>query len=103
MDDIVVLSNGEKFNPHSSEAIIARHPLLSGVLIIGQGRPQAALLVEPKDSGISKDILIDEIWPTVEQVNSHAPGHARIIRSMIAVTNLDHSLKELARVPLYGR
>lgn len=68
-DDIIVLSNGEKFNPNPSEAIISGHLLVSGVLIVGQGRFQAALLVEPKDSGISKDLLIEQIWPTIEPAN----------------------------------
>lgn len=87
-DDIIILSNGEKFNPVPSEAIIAGHHLLSAALIVGLGRFQAALLVEPRaESGIEKDPLIEEVWSTVEQANAQAPGHARIIRSMIAVAN----------------
>lgn len=96
-DDIIVLSNGEKFNPNPSEAIISGNPLLSGVLIIGQGRFQAALLVEPQDSGMPKDVLIEKIWPTIEQANLQAPGHARIIRSMIAVANADQSFERASK------
>lgn len=87
-DDILVLSNGEKFNPVPSEAIITNHPLLSGALIGGQGKFQAALLVEPK-RGVQTNSLIEDIWPTVEQANLQAPGHGRIIRSMIAVASPD--------------
>ncbi|KAI9879042.1 MAG: hypothetical protein M1830_009784 [Pleopsidium flavum] len=83
-DDIIVLSNGEKFNPVPSEGIIAGHPLLIGALIVGQGKFQAALLVEPK-GGVRTDSLIEDIWPTIEQANLQAPGHGRIIRSMVAV------------------
>lgn len=97
IDDIIVLSNGEKFNPNPSEDIISGHPLLSGVLIIGQGRFQAALLVEPKDFGMSKDFLIEKIWPTIEQANLQAPSHARIIMSMIAVTNADQSFERAGK------
>ena len=87
-DDIIVLSNGAKFNPVPSEAIIAGHHLLSAALIVGFGRFQAALLIEPKiESGIEKDSLIKAVWPTIETANAQAPGHARIIRSMIAVAN----------------
>lgn len=96
-DDIIVLSNGEKFNPNPSEAIIGEHPLLSGVLIIGQGRFQATLLVESKESGIPKDSLIEKIWPTIERANLQAPGHARIIRSMIVVTNADQSFERAGK------
>ena len=90
LDDIIVLSNGLKFNPIPSEAIIGAHPLLSGALIIGQGRFLAALLVEPKDSEKrSTENLIKEIWPTVEKANAQAPGQARIVRSMIFVASQD--------------
>lgn len=85
-DDIIVLSNGEKFNPSPSEAIITGHQLLSGAVIVGLARFQPALLVEPRDGvDIPTETVIEEIWPTVEQANAQAPGHARVIRSMIAV------------------
>ena len=85
-DDILVLSNGEKFNPVPSENIIASHPLLSGALIVGQGRFQPALLVQPQpDVEIEVQTLTDEIWPTVQQANEQAPGHGRISRSLILV------------------
>ena len=88
IDDIIVLSNGEKFNPVPSEVIIAAHPQLSGAIIVGQSRFQAALLVEPRDKGDTQaKSLIEAIWPTVEQANAQAPEHARVIRSMIAVAN----------------
>ena len=87
-DDIIVLSNGEKFNPSPSEAIITGHQLLSGAVIVGLARFQPALLVEPRDGvDIPSETVIEEIWPTVEQANAQAPGHARVIRSMIAVAN----------------
>ena len=87
-DDIIVLSNGEKFNPVPSEAIIAGHSDVAAALIVGQGRFQAALLVEPKH-GVKPESLVDSIWLTVEQANSQAPGHARITKSMIEVAKSD--------------
>ena len=87
-DDIIVLSNGEKFNPSPSEAIITGHHLLSGAVIVGLARFQPALLVEPRDGvDIPTETVLEEIWPIVEQANAQAPGHARVIRSMIAVAN----------------
>ena len=98
IDDIIVLSNGEKFNPVPSEVIIATHPQLSGAIIVGQGRFQAALLVEPKDNGnIQEDSLIEAIWPTVEQANAQAPEHARVTRSMIAVANAKKPFERAAK------
>ena len=85
-DDIIVLSNGAKFNPCPSEAIIAGHHLLSGAVIVGLARFQPALLIELRDGlDLPPEAVIEDIWPTVQQANAQAPGHARIIRSMIAV------------------
>ncbi|KAI1074574.1 acetyl-CoA synthetase-like protein [Whalleya microplaca] len=82
-DDIIVLSNGEKFNPVPSELYILAHPLLVSALIVGQGYPQAALILEPKDHSWELEPLIEEVWPIIEKANSEAPGHARITRDMI--------------------
>ena len=85
-DDIIVLSNGEKFNPSPSESIITGNPLLSGALIVGLARFQPALIVELRDDvKLESAAVVEAIWPTVQQANSQAPGHARVIRSMIAV------------------
>lgn len=86
-DDIVVLSNGEKFNPVPMELIIQGHPMLAGALAIGQGRHQAALIVEPKNHIIGKETLLNEVWPQVEQANAISPAQARIVRSKMLVAS----------------
>lgn len=87
VDDIIVLSNGEKFNPVPSEVHISAHPLISGALIIGQGHPQPCLVLEPKDPDQTLESLVDAVWSTIEEANSRAPGQARITRDMILVTS----------------
>lgn len=87
LDDIIVLSNGEKFNPVPSEAIINSHPLVSAVLIVGQGRFQAALLIESVRTDKPQSTLIEELWPTIEKANAQAQSHGRIIRTMIAIAD----------------
>ncbi|KAF2204124.1 acetyl-CoA synthetase-like protein [Delitschia confertaspora ATCC 74209] len=86
VDDIIVLSNGEKFNPVPSETQIAAHPLLSGALILGQGHPQASLILEPKTHSQEAEDIIEAVWPTIAKSNAEAPGHARITRNMIMVS-----------------
>ncbi|EXJ84556.1 hypothetical protein A1O3_05225 [Capronia epimyces CBS 606.96] len=90
-DDVVVLSNGEKFNPVPMEAIIQGHPLLKGALYYGQGRFQPALLVEPKSEVAGdkndQDAFIHQIWPSIERANREAPQHARIVRDKMAVAS----------------
>jgi thioester reductase-like protein len=90
-DDIIVLSNGEKFNPVPSETQVAGHPLLTGALIIGNGYPQACLILEPKDYTDTQDpnALIEEVWPVIERANEEVPGHGKITRSMVLVASKD--------------
>lgn len=86
-DDIIVLSNGEKFNPVPMEALLHGHSLIAGALVVGQGQVQAALLLEPKQDTISSKSLIREIWPFVEQANCLVPGHGQITRSNIIIAS----------------
>lgn len=87
VDDIVVLSNGEKFNPVPMEVHISAHPLINGTLIIGQGYPQPCLILEPKDHSLSLEAILDAIWPVIEEANSQAPGQARITRDMVLISD----------------
>ena len=90
-DDIIVLSNSEKFNPVPMELLIQGNPLLAGAVIVGQGRLRAALLVEPKSDAHVHDLasLIEMIWPVVEEANLLAPGQGRILQSMIILASTD--------------
>lgn len=84
-DDIIVFSNGQKWNPIPSENVIRAHPDVSGVLIIGDGRFQPAAIIEPKPSVTSPDDLLEALWPLVEQANQQAQGFGRLMRSKIAI------------------
>ncbi len=88
-DDIIVLSNGEKLNPVPMESTLQGHPSIAGVVVTGYGRFLPALLVEPEPDHQDKVSLIEKIWPSVERANLKAPGHGRILRSMIIVAEPD--------------
>ncbi|KAL1598059.1 putative secondary metabolism biosynthetic enzyme [Paraconiothyrium brasiliense] len=90
-DDIIVLSNGEKFNPVPLELATQGHPALAGALIIGQGRSRASLLVEPKAglSTVERTELVDAIWPRVDDANRLLPAQGRILRGNVIVSQLD--------------
>lgn len=89
-DDILVLSNGEKFNPVTMEGIIQGHPLVRGAIIVGTARFQAGLIIEPKPGvTMSEDDLIEEIWPSIHKANVDGPAHAHIFRSKVMVTSAD--------------
>ncbi|KAI0159794.1 hypothetical protein GGR57DRAFT_437983 [Xylariaceae sp. FL1272] len=84
-DDIITLSNGEKFNPVPFELCIQRDPTFKGALVIGNGRPQAALLLEPSVFNGN----LETFWPQVEQSNALNPGQGRIHCGMVIVGSAD--------------
>ncbi|KAJ4991642.1 L-aminoadipate-semialdehyde dehydrogenase (nonribosomal peptide synthetase) [Stagonosporopsis vannaccii] len=99
-DDIIVLSNGEKFNPVLTEKLIESHPLVKGALVVGQGKFQAGLLIEPEWSQIGTQdtsTLVDLIWPIVEEANREAPAHARIYQSKIAIAKKEKPFVRAAK------
>ncbi|KAI9739037.1 MAG: putative NRPS-like protein biosynthetic cluster [Cirrosporium novae-zelandiae] len=93
-DDVIVLSNGEKFNPVSMEKHIEDHELVRGALCCGQGRFQVGLFIEPdytrwdpaKEDAQS---LIDKVWPTVQEANEFSVQTGRIFKSKIMVSKPD--------------
>ncbi|KAI1619274.1 hypothetical protein EDD37DRAFT_217483 [Exophiala viscosa] len=98
-DDVVVLSNGEKFNPVPMEAIIQGHPLVNGAVYYGQGKFQPSLLIEPKSEvpDSYQNVFIDQVWPIIEKANLEAPQHAQIFRDKIAISSLTKPLNRAAK------
>ncbi len=90
IDDIMVLGNGEKFNPVPIEKTVEGHPLVYGALMVGQGKELPALIIEP-EKGVALDSkdLLDAIWPIIQEANSRAPGHARVNRSMVLIAKTE--------------
>lgn len=82
-DDVIVLSNGEKFNPVTTELIVSGHPLVAGALVVGSGRELCGLLLESRDNKAVE--LVEAVWPAVLDANKIAPGHGKIMRNMIRV------------------
>lgn len=94
-DDIVVLSNGEKFNPSEMEAMICSHSRVSRAIVFGQGQFQSAAIIEPRWELWKNDpeALIDEIWPLVKLANELAPGYAKLARNRVIVSSASKPFK----------
>jgi thioester reductase-like protein len=92
-DDVLVLNNGEKFNPISFEKTMENEPLVKSALLIGAGRFQTGLLIELNWGLVRDDIdpndLIDQLWPSIEKANSESPSHGRVWRSKVAIARKD--------------
>jgi thioester reductase-like protein len=86
-DDMIVLSNGEKFIPIGMEHMISAHPFVKSGLVVGQGRFQCALIIELKDGVEYNPKLVDDVWPVIEAENKHVPAHAQISRDLIILAD----------------
>ncbi|KAI1747021.1 hypothetical protein F4782DRAFT_522771 [Xylaria castorea] len=90
-DDIIVLANGEKFNPIPLEVNVQNEPSLKGVLLVGNRRTRATLLVEPKEhlGEIGRRELLAKLWPLVEKSNLLVPGQGRVQKTMFLCASSD--------------
>lgn len=97
MDDIIVLSNALKVNPLHIEAGLQSHPAVKGAMVFGRDHTKCGILLEPKDSKIAGDALIEEVWPVLESANSLVPEHARIHRELIVVGTPEKPLQRASK------
>ncbi|KAK1757157.1 putative nrps-like enzyme protein [Echria macrotheca] len=101
-DDIIVFLNGEKTNPISMEhhVVTQNAGIISGALVIGAQRFQAALIIDPAaptTTTAEQAALIESVWPSVEEANRVAPAHARVEKSMILVADPKRPLIRAAK------
>ncbi|KAK4184811.1 hypothetical protein QBC35DRAFT_390894 [Podospora australis] len=99
IDDIIVLSNGEKLNPVTFEKIVEGHPLVQSALMVGAGHFQTALVLEVHSGTMTPDpeeTIIDQVWPSVEEANEQYPAHGRVWRNMIKIASAE---KPFQRTP----
>ncbi|KAJ9143066.1 NRPS-like enzyme [Pleurostoma richardsiae] len=99
LDDVIVLTNGEKVNPVTMEQVITSCPVVKGCLVVGQARFQTAALIEPVKYPVTEEEvrqLMETVLPFVQRANEDAPQHARIVEDMIMFTKED---KPLPRAP----
>ncbi|KAG2047412.1 putative aminoadipate reductase [Suillus hirtellus] len=101
IDDVLILSSGEKTVPAPMESIICANPCVTGAVIFGRGRDQVGILIEPQ-AGCEIDVddekqlaeFRNRVWPDIEEANKEAPAFSRIFKEMILVT---HSEKPMLR------
>lgn len=99
LDDVIVLRNGEKFNPSAMENMIQSHPLVYRAMILGEGRFEAAALVEPhwdKYSGRPTE-FVDQLWPYIEKANEAGPAYARLSKDKVAIVSKAKPLQTTAK------
>jgi thioester reductase-like protein len=98
-DDLIVLSTGEKFNPIPAELMLKGCSVVKDTLIVGDGRNQAALLVEcdaEATARMSHEEILSELWPFVQRVNLTLPTQGRVLKTNIIFASAE---KEFSRSP----
>ena len=90
-DSQLTLITGKKFDPAPLEAAIATSGYLDDALVFGNGQqyPGALLFRSPSSSDLSDEVLLEKIWPEVEELNMEGQGHTKIPRSMLTVMSVD--------------
>lgn len=92
-DNVIVLSNGEKFQPHTMELVISSHPDVESAIVAGQGRFQISLLLEPSQAvepgSADEEAFISKLWPTISAANKESPNHAKLLRELILIARPD--------------
>ncbi|KAK4652282.1 putative NRPS-like protein biosynthetic cluster [Podospora pseudocomata] len=96
VDDVIVLSNGEKLNPVTFEKMVEGHSIVKGAVMVGSGRFQTGLIVEVHDASLGVEEVVERIWESVEEANEQYPAHARVWKSMVRVARQD---KPFERTP----
>ncbi|ENH72347.1 Linear gramicidin synthase subunit D [Fusarium oxysporum f. sp. cubense race 1] len=85
LDDILVLENGEKFNPISVESEISSSPLIDGCIIFGTGKPAAGIAVIPSEvtDHLTKDEFRLLLRRIIDKAQTSLPMYGRITEDMI--------------------
>ncbi|KAH8655420.1 hypothetical protein BX600DRAFT_515242 [Xylariales sp. PMI_506] len=93
IDDVIVLSNGEKVNPLDMEACINTHPDVKATLVVGQGKFQTAALVQLHEAlptskeGVKE--LKETLWERMMVANHEAPAHGQLHKDYIIFASAD--------------
>lgn len=87
VDSQLTLITGKKFDPATLENAISASPVLSDVLIFGNGKQHAGALLFRSNlsTDISEAALLEEIWPLVQKLNAEGQPHTRLSKSMLII------------------
>jgi thioester reductase-like protein len=99
-DDIIVFTNGEKMNPLAMEELISSHEGVNSALLVGHGRFQSALLIEPTTPVRSEDDkqeALASIWRVVDLANRTCVAHGKVSKELILFTSPDKPMRRAGK------
>ena len=65
--------------------LTASNGKIAQVIVFGSGRPQNGLLISPARPIIGDKDFLNEIWPTIEQMNQIVPAHSRVVKELVLI------------------
>ena len=86
-DSQLTLVTGKKFDPAPLEAAMAASPLVADVLVFGNERPYPGALIfrSPVAADMTKEDILNALWPSIERFNAESQAHTRLSRSMLMI------------------
>ncbi|KAJ9125226.1 hypothetical protein QFC22_000181 [Naganishia vaughanmartiniae] len=95
-DDVVVLSNGEKFSPSPIEAVFRSSADIKDALVVGVNKTQIGCLIFPR-AGDSLSKIEAELQGLIESANEQSPSHAQLAKEMCTVIPSEHRANDLPK------
>ncbi|KAJ9661124.1 hypothetical protein H2201_006675 [Coniosporium apollinis] len=91
LDDTLVLNNGEKANPLPLEGAVRQNRLVAEAVVFGAGKSNLglALIKSQECIGMSDNDILDEVFESVERVQSAMPAYARVSKDMVFMLDAD--------------
>lgn len=107
VDDYVKLSSLTKINVTSVEQTLNSHPDIAGSLVGGHERPQPFVIVQLTSSfsqkELSREQVLDELWPKLEEVNKTLYSDAHLTKELVLIVDAERPLKRTAKNTLDRR
>lgn len=86
LDDVTVLSNGEKTNNKQLEILLRGSPLVQDAIIFGTGKFFNGAIISPSPT-LSPHGYLDELMSYIEShVNNVVPQHSRLLRPLVLLS-----------------
>ncbi|KAJ9115675.1 putative NRPS-like protein biosynthetic cluster [Naganishia adeliensis] len=95
-DDVVVLSNGEKFSPGPIESVFRSNRNVADALVVGVNQSQIGCLIFPRDTTTTNK-LESALDGLIAQANQQSPSHAQLGREMCVILTSAERTKALPK------
>ena len=89
-DELQVFRSGEKYHPAALEQQLEIRSEVARELLVGTGRPQAALLLEmkqgtPLETPQQREEVLLRLWSPIEEFNQMRPEYGRLNRELTMI------------------